>query len=1383
MSGDVQPRKRKDKRRKKEDLPGGNEDVPSVSSNFSSDENIHVHKDAGTGGNICAKIVFFMLLGALAVMVGLILTEYRGSSDVDTPVAESRWAQVFDGWVDESPAKHDEHDEPVEESGEEHEEEHSEEGDEHGEEEHDEHDEHDEHEEHEEEEEEEAVSGEEEEESLEEEKEEAEEEEEQEAEGSEEGQEEEEEEEEEDEEEEDEGTEEELEDIPGVIESKEAEEDDDDDESAGADDDDDGDDEQGASEEAAEEGSEEARRALPESKLPHQMDVPSQVPEQNLVREDKTRSSQHKDKTVPSNVEQQIPNPNAQPRTKEEVKEGLEPIIESSNKTPHLAEKPIISIPHSSQSIKSELPSPTINQNADTVSSHLSRESDDSSIRKVSSHTPSSQLKRSSVPSISTEDANSLHISVDKLSSSKESTENATRVTVEKAQFSNIPIQNIDSSLLSIEKSDSIKKPDQIVRSPETSQEKNDSPISAQKISSQMPREKADTSSIHIPGEKTGSFQKQADGVNAQAQASGDSSPSLQPEKFISSQILKEEKHLSHIPSLEKSSVPLKKPNDINILSEELSTSSSEKAKVGASQHVLIETQNASNAQVSSESLNHRTTGHISSASSPADESKVPTQKQKTEEPLPLEQVKSNAEKKPSSINKNSEKLKESSVYNQESLSDIEKAPVVAESSANVSSKPSAPKHKKEGGEDDDDDDEGADDEGDDQAEGGAEESNEGAGGGEEAEAEGGDSGDDDEDEEEPSGVALKFGVGVALVLVAHVVLVRKWNADEAETVQKNEPAQTSGTEEITPELIERRQTLLPEGGEQQNDVEGSEYSEEEEEVVEEKPYKVEKYEDYMAKFNPRTGPEQERVKEEKKTSPAESEEEEEEEEKVMDEVSKEESEEEEEEEEEEESEEEPPRVIRAPPSKTTRAADVTPEESPTEEEESEEEEEEGVPSSKGSGAKGYEKADISSGDDLRIREELDLADADLDEKPEAALQAFSAILKKNPNSPRAHYGMAQALDRMAEKQHSNLLLQKAIDAYEKVLSLGASVPDKLYHLAADRCINRMRFKGQHHTAIHIHKKLIQRFSNDPAHLNQLAVTYLIINRLVDAKRVLEDTLLRWPGNGFAQVHYGFILKTHDNNNEAAVDYLTRGIATREPGTIDGRFFFQLGDALTRLGRQEEAGKIYDLGVREGLFLSKYQRSLYNVDRLLAQPWWTPAETTYAHNFKRLQDNWKKIRAEGLSVLADQMFKDEAENLRDVGNWQQFELYARGRRIAANCGKTPYTCQLISEFPAARDCRRGQVKFSVMQAGTHVWPHCGPTNCRLRSHLGLVVPEGTFIRVAEETRSWKEGGLFIFDDSFEHEVWHNGTTTRLVLIVDVWHPELTENEKKTMPAI
>lgn len=40
-----------------------------------------------------------------------------------------------------------------------------------------------------------------------------------------------------------------------------------------------------------------------------------------------------------------------------------------------------------------------------------------------------------------------------------------------------------------------------------------------------------------------------------------------------------------------------------------------------------------------------------------------------------------------------------------------------------------------------------------------------------------------------------------------------------------------------------------------------------------------------------------------------------------------------------------------------------------------------------------------------------------------------------------------------------------------------------------------------------------------------------------------------------------------------------------------------------------------------------------------------------------------------------------------------------------------------------------------MHPGTHVWPHTGPTNCRLRMHLGLVIPEeGCRIRCAQENR-------------------------------------------------
>ena len=45
-----------------------------------------------------------------------------------------------------------------------------------------------------------------------------------------------------------------------------------------------------------------------------------------------------------------------------------------------------------------------------------------------------------------------------------------------------------------------------------------------------------------------------------------------------------------------------------------------------------------------------------------------------------------------------------------------------------------------------------------------------------------------------------------------------------------------------------------------------------------------------------------------------------------------------------------------------------------------------------------------------------------------------------------------------------------------------------------------------------------------------------------------------------------------------------------------------------------------------------------------------------------------------------------------------------------------------------------QIKYSLMKPGVHVWPHCGPTNCRIRAHLGLVIPDGPKIRVADETR-------------------------------------------------
>lgn len=45
------------------------------------DVHFHVHKDHGTGGHWCAKILFFSLLAILLGLVGLIILENRGLTD------------------------------------------------------------------------------------------------------------------------------------------------------------------------------------------------------------------------------------------------------------------------------------------------------------------------------------------------------------------------------------------------------------------------------------------------------------------------------------------------------------------------------------------------------------------------------------------------------------------------------------------------------------------------------------------------------------------------------------------------------------------------------------------------------------------------------------------------------------------------------------------------------------------------------------------------------------------------------------------------------------------------------------------------------------------------------------------------------------------------------------------------------------------------------------------------------------------------------------------------------------------------------------------------------------------------------------------------------
>jgi aspartyl/asparaginyl beta-hydroxylase (cupin superfamily) len=97
--------------------------------------------------------------------------------------------------------------------------------------------------------------------------------------------------------------------------------------------------------------------------------------------------------------------------------------------------------------------------------------------------------------------------------------------------------------------------------------------------------------------------------------------------------------------------------------------------------------------------------------------------------------------------------------------------------------------------------------------------------------------------------------------------------------------------------------------------------------------------------------------------------------------------------------------------------------------------------------------------------------------------------------------------------------------------------------------------------------------------------------------------------------------------------------------------------------------------------------------------------------------------------------------------------------------------------------RTPAVLFSRLEPGAHIPPHSGMLNCRLICHLPLVVPKGCWLRVGNEKREWEEGKLLIFDDSFEHEAMNPSGELRIILLFDIWRPELGSEERSSISAI
>ena len=70
------------------------------------------------------------------------------------------------------------------------------------------------------------------------------------------------------------------------------------------------------------------------------------------------------------------------------------------------------------------------------------------------------------------------------------------------------------------------------------------------------------------------------------------------------------------------------------------------------------------------------------------------------------------------------------------------------------------------------------------------------------------------------------------------------------------------------------------------------------------------------------------------------------------------------------------------------------------------------------------------------------------------------------------------------------------------------------------------------------------------------------------------------------------------------------------------------------------------------------------------------------------------------------------------------------------------------------------------------------------SDLHNLIPViGCWIKAGEEKKSWSEGKLTTLDTSFEHSTGNPTLEDRHVLIIDFWHPELSDAERSGLEFI
>lgn len=163
-------------------------------------------------------------------------------------------------------------------------------------------------------------------------------------------------------------------------------------------------------------------------------------------------------------------------------------------------------------------------------------------------------------------------------------------------------------------------------------------------------------------------------------------------------------------------------------------------------------------------------------------------------------------------------------------------------------------------------------------------------------------------------------------------------------------------------------------------------------------------------------------------------------------------------------------------------------------------------------------------------------------------------------------------------------------------------------------------------------------------------------------------------------------------------------------------------------------------------------------------PWVAVLESS----FPVIQDEFSRL------VEAGSTFSTVYRAQTSTGEWAASYLWAFGKKVEETCRLCPETARILSSIPGVSEF--GTSMYSGLAPHTHIAPHYGYSNAKLRCQLPLRVPGRCKLKVGEQEIEQQEGRCIVFDDSFLHSAWNDSDEPRFVLVFDFFHPDLTAEE-------